>query len=58
MDDPDQTAPVPQDDGSVPPGKPSPREVRDMKTGNQRAEVPEKKRPPVRVDDLNAANDG
>ena len=57
MDDPDQTAPVPQDDGSVPPKRPTPREIREMKTGNQRAETPREKRAALKVENLTAAND-
>jgi hypothetical protein len=58
MDDPDQTAPAPRDDGSVPPKRPTQREIREMATGNQRAAPPEKgKGKAIAVDDLNAAND-
>jgi hypothetical protein len=58
MDDPDQTAPAPRDDGSVPPKRPTPREVREMATGNQRAEPPKpRKAKAIEVEDLNAAND-
>jgi hypothetical protein len=61
MDDPDQTAPAPRDDGSVPPKRPTPREVRDMVTGNQRAAPPptadKAKTKAIEVEDLNAAND-
>jgi hypothetical protein len=58
MDDPDQTAPAPRDDGSVPPKRPTPREIREMATGNQRAAPPPKgKDKAIAVDDLNAAND-
>jgi hypothetical protein len=45
MDDPDQTAPVPRDDGKTPPRRPTPREKRDMATGNQRAEPPRPQKP-------------
>jgi hypothetical protein len=58
MDDPDQTAPAPRDDGSVPPKRPTPREVREMATGNQRVEPPKpRKAKAIEVEDLNAAND-
>jgi hypothetical protein len=57
MDDPDQTAPAPRDDGSVPPKRPTPREVREMATGNQRAAAPKGKAKATAVVDLNAAND-
>lgn len=61
MDDPDQTAPAPRDDGSVPPRKPSPRELRDMATGNQRAARPpaadRTKTKAIDIEDLSAAND-
>lgn len=40
MDDPDQTAPVPQDDGKVPPTKPTARERDELATGNRRADPP------------------
>lgn len=62
MDDPDQTAPAPRDDGSVPPKRASPREIREMMTPDGRdgpaiktpAKAPEKA---IKVEDLNAAND-
>jgi hypothetical protein len=58
MDDPDQTTPAPRDDGSVPPKRPTSREVREMATGNQRAVPPSRGKPKaIAVDDLNAAND-
>ncbi len=58
MDDPDQTAPATRDDGSVPPKRPTSREVREMATGNQRAAPsPKGKTKGIAVDDLNAAND-
>jgi hypothetical protein len=55
MDDPDQTAPAPRDDGQVPPRPPTSREKDEMATGNRRAEAPAKKALPV--EDLNASND-
>ena len=58
MDDPDQTAPVPQDDGSVPPKKPTAREIREMATGNQRAAPPHPaKKKAIAIEDLDASND-
>jgi len=59
MDDPDQTAPVPRDDGSVPPKPPSRREREDMLTGNQRAAAPKTKSggKAIAVEDLDASND-
>lgn len=61
MDDPDQTAPAPRDNGSVPPRQPTPREMREMITGNQRAAPPpaadKAAKKAVEIDDLNAAND-
>ncbi|WP_168201816.1 hypothetical protein [Phreatobacter aquaticus] len=55
MDDPDQTAPVPRDDGAVPPVRPTEREKKEMATGNGRAVPPE---PAIDPKKLNAANDG
>lgn len=60
MDDPDQSAPIPQDDGSVPPKQPTPREIREMVTGNERAAPPppdKAKGKAIDVEDLNAEND-
>lgn len=59
MDDPDLTAPVPRDDGSVPPKPPTRRERNDMATGNQRAEPPKNVRgkTAIPVEDLDALND-
>ena len=56
MDDPDQTAPVPRDDGQVPPRPPTPRDKDEMKTGNHRAEPPEAGKA-LPAEDLNASND-
>ena len=64
MDDPDQTAPAPRDDGSDRPKPPTERELRDMVTGNERAAPPAKvdktdaaAGKAIDVEDLNAAND-
>ena len=59
MDDPHQTAPVPRDDGGVPPRPPTRRERNDMATGNQRAEPPKtvKNGQAIPVEDLDASND-
>lgn len=61
MDDPDQTAPAPRDDGSDRPKPPTERELREMVTGNERAAPPDKANKTegkaIEVEDLNAAND-
>ncbi|MDP3547687.1 MAG: hypothetical protein Q8S29_16070 [Phreatobacter sp.] len=59
MDDPDQTAPVPRDDGGTPPKPPSRRERHEMATGNQRAAAPKAARDgkAIAVEDLDASND-
>lgn len=59
MDDPDQTAPVPRDDGGTPPKPPTRRERNDMATGNQRAEPPQtvQSGKAIAVEDLDASND-
>lgn len=59
MDDPDQTAPVPRDDGGTPPKPPSRRERNDMATGNQRAPARKTARggKAIAVEDLDASND-
>lgn len=58
MDDPDQTAPVPRDDGGAKPAPPSRREEREMVTGNGRTDPP---RPAdgkaIAIEDLDASND-
>jgi len=56
MDDPDQTAPAPRDDGQVPPRPPTAREREEMKTGNHRADPPPRDKA-LPVEDLNASND-
>jgi hypothetical protein len=56
MDDPDQTAPAPRDDGQVPPRQPTAREREEMKTGNHRADPPPRDKA-LPVEDLNASND-
>jgi len=59
MDDPDQTAPVPRDDGGTPPKPPCRRERNEMATGNQRAAAPKTTRDgeAIAVADLDASND-
>lgn len=59
MDDPDQTAPVPRDDGGTPPKSPSRRERNEMATGNQRAAAPKTTRDgkTIVVENLDASND-
>ncbi len=59
MDDPDQTAPVPRDDGGVPPKPPTQRERNAMVTGNQRATAPTTRQggKAIAIDDLDASND-
>lgn len=57
MDDPDQTAPAPRDDGGKTPRPPTPREKREMATGNQCAEAFAKTTKALDIEDLNASND-